>query len=315
MAANDGGTVPLDPQVTSLLELLDQVGFALSGADVASVRQMMSSVRPPTVDVPIARVEDHTVPTPEGGVPVRVYVPAAAPDSDAPALLWIHGGGFVIGSLDDSDNTARLLADRSSAVVVSVEYRLAPEAPCPAAIDDCVASLDWVVAHAAELGIDATRLAVGGDSAGGNLAALLAIHARDHGTPLRQQLLVYPVTDLTASHPSIEENGEGYLLTKEAMEWFMGHYLGDQDPKDPQVSPFFVDDLGGLAPAVVYTAEFDPLRDEGEAYADRLAEAGVKVELQRWEGQIHGFFSFNGVLAAADDAIDRAGDGLRAALA
>jgi acetyl esterase len=308
--------MPVDPQVQPILDLLDQVGFTLDGQDPDTVRQVTASMIGTAVDVPLARVEDRTVPTATGGVPVRVYTPAAALDAEhgAAALIWIHGGGWVIGSVDESDSTARLLADRSGVVVISVEYRLAPEHPFPAGSDDCEAVLHWTVTHAAELGIDPARLAIGGDSAGGNLAALTAIHARDAGIELRQQLLVYPATDLTATHPSVDENGEGYLLTKAAMHWFMGHYLGDHDPKDPRVSPLYVDDLSGVAPAVIYTAEFDPLRDEGEAYAARLLDAGVTVDQQRWDGQIHGFFGFHGTLDASDRALERAASSLRAAV-
>jgi acetyl esterase len=308
--------MPLDPQVKPILDLLDQIGFSFADQGVDTVRQVTGAMNRSPIEVPLAKVEDRTVPTATGGVPVRVYTPDAAAGGDAGALIWIHGGGWVIGSVDESDPITRLLADRSGAVVISVEYRLAPEHPFPAGYDDCVAALDWVVASAAELGVDPSRIAIGGDSAGGNLAALVAIHARDTGIPLRQQLLVYPATDLTATHPSVDENGVGYLLTKEAMIWFMGHYLGaDDDPKDPKVSPLFVDDLSGVAPAVIFTAEFDPLRDEGEAYAERLRDAGVTVEQQRWDGQIHAFFGFQGTLDDADRAMDRATSSLRAALA
>jgi acetyl esterase len=200
--------------------------------------------------------------------------------------------------------------------VVSVDYRLAPEHPAPAALDDCLAALTWCVENAVLLGIDATRVAVGGDSAGGNLAAALCQRVRNEfGPEIAFQLLVYPVIDCTISHPSYDENAEGYFLTKVGMEWFVGHYLGDLDPKDPSVSPLHADSLVGLPPALVITAEFDPLRDEGEAYAAALREAGVPVELMRYDGMIHGFVGMAALIDDGRHALDRSGAALRAVLA
>ncbi len=232
-------------------------------------------------------------------------------------LVWFHGGGWVIGDLDTTDVCCRLLANRSDAVVVSVDYRLAPEDPFPAGLEDCMTAVAWTVENAELLGVDPTRLAVGGDSAGGNLAAVVAQRNRDEfGPAIRFQLLVYPATDLTLSHPSVKENGEGYFLTRDAMVWFTDHYLsGGADPKDPRVSPLFADSAAGLPPALVITAEFDPLRDEGEAYGAWLQEAGVPTTIVRYDGQIHGFFGMVGMLDDASKAIDQAADGLRAALA
>jgi acetyl esterase len=222
----------------------------------------------------------------------------------------------VIGDLDTADSTCRALANGSGAVVVSVDYRLAPEHRFPAAVEDCLAALDWVVANGTELGADSTRIAVGGDSAGGNLAAVASIAARDKGIALRHQLLVYPVTDATFSQPSMDENAEGYLLTKDSMLWFGDHYFGDNgDAKDPRLSPLYADDLTGVAPATVLTAEFDPLRDEGEAYAERLREADVPVELTRYDGMIHGFFALGMVTPVAGEAMELATSRLRADLA
>jgi acetyl esterase len=263
----------------------------------------------------ITRVDDRLVPGPDGDIPVRVYTPSEAVGANHGVLLWLHGGGWVIGDLDTADATCRALANRAHSVVVSVDYRLAPEHPAPAAIDDCLAALAWTVENGEVLGIDASKVAVGGDSAGGNLAAVLCQRVRDDfGPEIDFQLLVYPVTDLTLGHPSMDENAEGYFLTKASMEWFVGHYAGGQDVKDPALSPLFADSCAGLPPALVITAEFDPLRDEGEAYAARLAEAGVPTQVMRYDGQIHGFFGMMALLEDGAMAIDQAGSALRGAL-
>ena len=266
---------------------------------------------------PVDAVEDRSIPGPTGDIPVRLYRPA---DATGAILIWYHGGGWVIGDLETADPTARKLANRTGAVVVSVDYRLAPEHPYPAAVEDAWAALEWVAEHGAELGGDPSRIAVGGDSAGGNLAAIVSVLARDAGIgALRHQLLVYPAVDLTLSHPSIDENGEGYLLTKTGMIWFGEHYLGpasergDLD-KHPNVSPIYTADFTGLAPATVVTAGFDPLRDEGQAYAAALAEAGVAVEEHRYPTMIHGFISMGGVTTVTNEALDAAGAALRASL-
>jgi acetyl esterase len=259
----------------------------------------------------VARVEDITV---AGNIPARVH--AASTGEALPILVWYHGGGFVIGDLETADRTCRKLASGTGALVVSVDYRLAPEDPFPAGPNDCFSALQWVVDHATQLGGDASRVAVGGDSAGGNLAAVAALQARDEGLPLRYQLLVYPVTDCTMSSSSYEENAEGYFLTRDSMDWFIGHYLsGGAEAKDPRVSPLYADDVRGVAPALVITAEFDPLRDEGEAYAERLRDAGVDVESRRFNGQIHGFFGLSSITPAASEAMALSVAKLKAALA
>lgn len=265
----------------------------------------------------VARVDDRHVPLPDGAdIPIRVYTPHDAVGGEAGVLLWFHGGGWVIGDLDTADATCRALANRSGAVVVSVDYRLSPEHPAPAAIDDCLEALMWTVENGELLGVDVTKLAVGGDSAGGNLAALVCQRVRDDfGPAIEFQLLVYPVTDCTLGHPSIDENAEGYFLTKDTMEWFCDNYLGDEDPKSPTVSPLHAESFAGLPPALVITAEFDPLRDEGEAYAAAMRDAGVRVEAIRYNGQIHGFFAMATVLDDGQHAVDRAGEALHAALA
>jgi acetyl esterase len=267
----------------------------------------------------LAAVEDRTFPGPAGDVPVRIYRPPPASDEPQPALVWFHGGGWIMGDIAVLDRVVRALAQRSGVVVVSVEYRLAPEHPFPAGLDDCHAALEWVAANADPLGIDAARLAVGGDSAGGNLAAVTALAARDRGgPPLRFQLLVYPVIDSLFTYPSLRENGEGYLLTEDSIRWFADLYLGEHhehgDPKDPRVSPIYADDLTGLPPALVISAEYDPLRDENEAYGLRLRQAGVDVQISRYDGMIHGFFLMSSLIDTAHEAIDEAAAALREAL-
>jgi acetyl esterase len=310
--------MPLDPQIEALLQQM----AALESVDYREVtpeglRQTMKMIAAADgLPEAVGSVEDASADGPAGTIPVRVYRPAGAGAAPWPILVWYHGGGWVIGDLDTADTTCRKLANRSGALVVSVDYRLAPEHPAPAPVEDCWAALCWVAGAATKLGGDPSRLAVGGDSAGGNLSALLAVRARDSGGPaLRYQLLVYPATDLTMSYPSHVENGDGYMLTNEATAWFLGHYLGpDDDPKHPSLSPHFSDDLSGVAPAVIITAEFDPLRDEGEAYAARLRDSGVAVDLRHYDGMIHGFFQMGGITPVADSAVSDAASRLRAAL-
>jgi acetyl esterase len=312
-----GELVPVHPQVQTLLDAMAQLGgpelAEQSPADARAMYRALAAMEPAE---DVHRVDDRLVPSPAGDIPVRVYTPQPAVGEIHGVLVWLHGGGWVIGDIETADSTCRALANRADCVVVSVDYRLAPEHPAPAALDDCLAVLMWTVENAELLGVDASRVAVGGDSAGGNLAALVCQRVRDDfGPDIDFQLLVYPATDLTLSHPSIDENAEGYFLTKRSMEWFAGHYLGGRAGKDPSVSPLFAEHLGGLPPALVITAEYDPLRDEGEAYAARLREAGVPTELLRYEGQIHGFVGMAAMLDDGKDAIDRAAAALRAALA
>jgi acetyl esterase len=257
----------------------------------------------------VAVVEDRAA----GSIAVRVYRPGAAP-TPAPALVWYHGGGWVIGNLETADGICRRLANRTDAVVVSVDYRLAPEHPAPAAVDDAWESLCWVASNGPELGVDATRLAVGGDSAGGNLAALVAVKARDAGGPrLRHQLLVYPATDLTRSSASHTEHAVPMFDPSSIGSWF-DMYVGGADPGDPSLSPAATADLAGLPPACVITAGFDPLRDEGIAYAERLRDAGVDVEHLHYPSMLHGFYQLGLVTPVAAEATDASCTHLRAAL-
>jgi acetyl esterase len=309
--------MPLDPQLRAMLDQLSTQTIDYAEVTPEEHREAMKLIA--LADGPreeVAGIEANGAPGPAGTIPLRLYRPATSSTAPLPILVWYHGGGWVIGDLDTADTTCRKLACRAGAMVVSVEYRLAPEHPAPAAMGDAWAALRWVTEHGVELGGDPTRVAVGGDSAGGNLSALVAVRARDAGgPPLRHQLLVYPATDLTRSLPSHAENGEGYLLTADAMSWFLAHYLGaDQNAKDAALSPLFTDDLTGVAPAHVITAEFDPLRDEGEAYAARLADSGVAVDACRYDGMIHGFFQMGAVTPVADAAVSDAAAGLVTAL-
>ncbi len=263
----------------------------------------------------VASIEDAHGEVGELRVPVRIYRPDGAA-TPAPALVYFHGGGWVVGSIETHDGVSRALANRARCVVVSVDYRLAPEHRFPAAVDDSWAATTWVADAVGRLGIDPSRIAVGGDSAGGNLAAAVALLARDHDVELCLQLLVYPVCDHSFDTPSYEENAEGFGLTREAMRWYWEHYLGPEgDGSSPHASPLRARALANVAAAHVITVELDPLRDEGEAYADRLAEAGVRVTRRRFDGLIHGSLRLTGVVPRSWELIDDAAAALRAAFA
>ncbi len=310
--------MPVTPEVQSILDFIAAAeGPPREELDPAELRQGYAALSMVESRPEMASVTDHLVPGPGGDVPVRVYVPTGEP-GPRPVLVYFHGGGWVIGSVDTHDGTVRAVAAGSGVTVVSVDYRLAPENPFPAAIDDAVAAVRWVVQRAGELDIDPDRLALGGDSAGGNLAAIAAQELNTSGdVAVRFQLLVYPVTDGTMAHPSIDENAEGYFLTKATMAWFWQQYVGDGDRTGPRVSPMHANDeaLAAAPPALVITAEFDPLRDEGEAYAARLAAAGVDATATRYDGMIHGFFSLRDLIPEGKAAVDQACEALRTALA
>ena len=310
--------MPVTPEVQTILDLLAAVDdVPIEEMTPQAMREAYAMLNATGSKAEMASVTDRTVPGPGGDIPVRVYVPTAEP-GPRPVLVYFHGGGWVIGDLETHDSTVRALASGSGATVVSVDYRLAPEHPFPAPLDDCLAAVRWVADHGAEIDVDPARLAVAGDSAGGNLAAAVALALRDTGPALRAQVLVYPVTDGTLGEPSMDENGDGYFLTKATMAWFWDHYMGDRDrATEPTASVLHAPDeaLAGLPPALVITAEFDPLRDEGEAYASRLAAAGADVTTSRYDGMIHGFFSMGDFVPEGKAAIDEASEMLRAALA
>jgi acetyl esterase len=258
---------------------------------------------------PVGSTRELTV----AGLPARLYVPTGAA-TPGPLLVFLHGGGFVYGDLASHDAACRHLAEHSGVRVLAVDYRLAPEHPFPAAYDDAQAAYRWALEHAAELGTTRERLAVGGDSAGANLAAGVAIEAARDGLPLAFQLLVYPVTDAVRGTRSARLFGSGFYLTAAFMDLVTGHYLGATDPRDPRVSPAYADLPAGLAPALVVTAGFDPLRDEGEAYARQLEAAGVTVELRRFPDQVHGFLNIVGIGTSSRAANAEIADRLRAAM-
>jgi len=263
--------------------------------------------------VPVAAVADRAVPGPGGELPVRVYTPEGEPPF--PIVVFFHGGGWVVGTLDSYDPLCRALAAAVPAVVVSVGYRLAPEHRWPAAVEDAYAATLWASRHAAELGGAQHRLAVAGDSAGGNLAAVVALGARDRGGPaIAFQLLVYPALDAAGDTGSWREYAEGFYLTAAGMRWYWDHYLGGADGAAPDASPLGAAFLGGLPPALVVTADHDVLRDEGEAYTARLREAGVAADVRRVEGVVHGFLRWRAVTGAADAALQEAASALRTAI-
>jgi acetyl esterase len=307
--------MPVDPQIQALLDL----GAALPPLHtltVAEARQQFAARDFPGLRVPeVASVANRDMPGPGGPLALRIYTPLG--QGPFPLMVFFHGSGFVVCSLDTHDGMCRNLCAGSGCVVVSVDYRLAPEAKFPAATDDCLAATCWAVANAASLGADGGRVIVAGDSAGGNLAAVTALRVRDESGPaLLGQLLIYPVTDhYDPGTPSMTENAEGYGLTRAGMIWFWDHYLADtRDAANPYASPLRATDLSGLPPALVVTAEYDPLRDEGELYAHRLRQAGVATELKRWDGVNHGFFFVPGVVDKSSAAIDEACDWVRSVL-
>lgn len=257
--------------------------------------------------VDVAHVEDRSIPGPNGKIPIRIYKPSDEPNQ--PMLAFYHGGGWVLGDIATHDRLCRLLANGAKCIVVSVDYRLAPEHKFPAAPEDCYAALQWLADHGAEIGGDPSRIAVGGESAGGNLSAAVALMARDRQGPrICYQLLLYPVTDLTTLETqSYNAFATEHGLEKASMAWFIDHYLADPaDAANPYASPLHAPDLSGLPPAAVMTAGFDVLRNEGDAYAVRLQEAGVPVTHKCYSGFIHGFYVMTGVIGAARAAVDEA---------
>jgi len=263
----------------------------------------------------VAQVRDLTIPGPAGPVPARAYRPDAG--ESLPVLVYFYGGGWSLGTLDTSDAVCRMIANAARCVTVAVGYRLAPEHKFPAAVEDCYAGTAWVAGHATELGGDPARLAVGGDSSGGNLAAAVTLLARERrGPALVHQLLVYPNTDYRADTPSMREMTDPLFFNPRSVAWYWGMYLAsDSDGENPLASPLRAADLSGLPPATVITAEYDPLRDEGERYAERLAAAGVPAELIRYDGMMHGFFTMVGTLDVARTAVAAAADRLAKAFA
>ena len=293
----------IDPQAQAFLAMVADAP-PLDTCSVEDNRAQLAAVVPLTGEpAELADVSDTTLPGPGGVVPVRVYRPST--DTGLPAVAYFHGGGWMLCDLDTHDTTCRDIARHTGAVVVAVDYRRSPEHPFPAAYEDCLAVTRALLDGGAGLGTDPARVAVAGDSAGGNISAIVAQRCRDNGPALAAQLLIYPGVDMDPDAPyqSRVDNAEGYFLTADDMVWFRDHYVGaDADFRDPVMSPIHATDLAGLPPAVVATAEFDPLRDEGNAYADALRAAGVDVDSQCYAGMIHGFFDMGPLSAGAREA-------------
>ncbi|GAA4672761.1 alpha/beta hydrolase [Pseudonocardia yuanmonensis] len=306
----------LDPQVKALLEQLAEAGQPpFEHMTVPQARRAawaFADLQGPAPDV--GEVQHRFIPGPTADLPARIYRPAG--DRPRPAIVYFHGSGWVILNIEICDPSMRALANDTDCIVVAVNYQKAPEHKFPVPFNDAWATTCWVAEHAEELGIDPARIAVGGDSAGGNLAAAVALKARDQGgPPLAYQLLVYPATDHDVDKPSAVQNAEGYLLQRESMRWFWGHYLdGATDEPDWRASPLRAGTLADLPPALVVTAEFDPLRDDGRLYADRLRAEGVKVTYSEYRGMIHGFYWMQGVLDRSRDLHAEIAREVRAAL-
>ena len=299
------------------MDMMEENGASFAGIaslTAEELRNRFQLAEMPVEDV--ARTEDRIIPGPDGtDLPIRVYWPTIS-DEPRPVVVFFHGGGWAMGGIDTHDGQVREMVNRTGMVYVSVDYRLAPEARFPAAAEDCYAATQWVAANAASIGADAARLGVAGDSAGGNLAAVVALMARDRGGPaIAHQLLVYPCCDMDSdAWPSQTENGFDYFLTKESMDWFYDQYTDVADRDNPYASPIKAADLSGLPPACVITAEYDPLRDEGEAYGARLQEAGVACEVHRYDGMFHGFFGMTLVIPGAVAAQETAAAAVQAGL-
>ena len=311
----------LDPQVQEVIKLVIKSGRpAYNTLSPKDARQLFRETRPASTPTPpeIGSVANVTAEGPGGPIPLRVYRPTGVATGAAlPSLVYYHGGGWVIGDLDTHDVQCRQTAAEAGIVVVAVDYRLAPEHKFPAAVDDAWAATRWVVAHGSELGIDSRRIAVGGDSAGGNLAAVVALMARDAGNApaIALQVLTYPVTDLSGESKSYGDFADGYMLTRESMRWFKNHYLkSSSDADDWRASPLRAASLAGLPPALIITAGFDPLRDEGAAYAARMTEAGGSVDYVCYGGMIHGFMPMGKLIDTGNRAISHVAASLRQAL-
>ena len=307
--------MPINPQVQALLDefskqglpAFDQMSVPLARVVTLGFRDLQGEPQD------VGEVKDILVPGPAGNLPVRLYHPS--PGSKLPLLVYFHGGGWVIGDIEVVDKPCRALANAAGCIVASVNYRLSPETKFPGPVEDCYATTRWLADNAGAAGADGRFIAVAGDSAGGNLAAAVSLMARDRGGPaLSYQVLIYPVTAPAAgtTFASYHDNADGFLLTRAGMEWFWNHYLtSPEDGKNPYASPLHAPDLSRLPPAMVITAEFDPLRDEGRAYAQRLGEAGVSVKSSHYEGMIHGFFWMAGALDRGRELIAEIGEELR----
>jgi acetyl esterase/lipase len=307
--------MPLDPQAKALLDRLVALRVPpLSSMSPQQARELFSrwflAVR--DKGEPVGKLEDRKVPGPGGEIPVRIYFPRNK-GGILPVFVYFHGGGFVLGDIESSDSFCRTITNTANCIVISVEYRLAPEHKFPAAVEDAYASTKWAATNARSFSGDSSRIAVGGDSAGGNLATVVCLMAKELGGPkVIYQVLIYPAVGSSLDSPSAREYGEGYFLTRDDMVWFSTNYLrNEKDLFDPHFAPLLAEDLQGLPGALIITGEFDPIRDNGEAYAKRLSNAGVPVKLSRYDGMIHGFVSMAGVLDQGTKAISQIASDLR----
>jgi acetyl esterase len=310
--------VVLDPDAAAVYKAFQEAGrppyetlTAPEAREFYMAARFVSNPDPPELQ----SVEPLSIPAPYGAIPARIYTPKKLRKTSglAPCLVFFHGGGWVIGNLDTHDVVCRKLAEEGELIVISVDYRLAPEHKFPAAVDDSIIATKWIAANGAELGIDPSRLIVGGDSAGGNLAAVVSLTARDEGGPdIAGQLLIYPSTDMSRKHASHKEAETSILLTHSVIVWFLNHYLGDADIADWRASPARAKSLASLPPAYVLTVGGDPLRDEGDEYAARLKEAGVRVTYRHFAGQFHGFFTMGKLLNQANVAVGEIATWLKA---
>jgi len=308
--------MPLDHDAEILLRMIQEANrptFESVGAVAARDLYMAGRKALSPDPMPIAETRDVAIPGPAGPIPARLYRSATA--GPLPVLVFFHGGGWVVGNIDSHEAMCRHLANRAECAVLSVDYRMGPEHKFPAAVEDCFAATAWTADNGASLGVDPRRLAVGGDSAGGNLAAVISLLARDKGAPrISCQVLIYPATDAAMRHDSVARYAEGYVLTRATMRWFYEQYLRTpDDAADWRVSPLLAPDLSRLPPAYVLTAGYDPLCDEGDAYAARLAAAGVPVTHRRFPGQVHGFVTNGRVIRAAETALDEVAAALKPA--
>jgi len=309
--------VPLDPDAAAVFKAFQESGRPpYESVSPAEARELYLAGRAANPEPPeLKSVQPLAIPSPAGPIPARIYTPKITRLNAglAPCLIFFHGGGWVIGDLDTHDVVCRKLADEGQLMVISVDYRLAPEHKFPAAVEDAITATAWIAANAEQLGIDASRLSVGGDSAGGNLAAVVSIAARDgNGPKIAGQVLIYPATDFAMTHPSHREPETSILLTHSVIKWFGDHYLnGPADAADWRASPARATTLAGLPPAYVLTAGADPLRDEGDEYAQRLKDAGVSVTHRSFPGQFHGFFTMGKFLQQANVAAAEIGDWLK----
>ncbi|MEE8443372.1 MAG: alpha/beta hydrolase [Dehalococcoidia bacterium] len=303
----------LDPQAQAVIDQRVALGLPPLNTLTPAEARTSAEARPLATGPDVGQIEDRSIPGPAGQIPVRIYTPPGA--GPFPALVYFHGGGWVVGTLDMSDGTCRHLCLGGECIVVSVDYRLAPEAKFPLPAEECYSATWWVAENGPDLNIDPARIAVGGGSAGGNLATVVALMARDRGRPpIAFQLLVYPVTDRNFETVSYRENGKGYMLDRDGMMWYWSQYLNDpSDASNPYAAPLQASDLSALPPALIITAEYDPLRDEGEAYASRLRAAGVQTTCTRYDGMIHGFFGMHDAIDKAKEAVSEASAALRRA--